>query len=374
MRVLCVTLNHTDAWGGTTTSVTDFARALDADILSFTSESLIPTARHGKGIYHIPVPDSFMGRQYLRPRAADLRQATELARGYDVIISHMLFRYHTQWIIRLRKPYYIVPHGSLDPWVFTYGRLQKELWLRLVGARYFQKAEAVIFATRKEQQKAFLGLGSSKAKIINWGVTKAPDQELDREKVREQLGIGENEKMLLFIGRLHSMKRPLETIEAFAQAAENGMYLVIVGPEEQYSVSELQEASRRCGTSNVHVLGPLFGNAKWEMYHAADAYISLSERENFSYTLAEAMCMGLPTILSPGNDLVHEVVGEECSWILETNCRDEAVRAIQAFGRTDLKDCHQMGERAKSWIMKNATFDHFRSRLRELVLSSVSNE
>jgi glycosyltransferase involved in cell wall biosynthesis len=373
MKILCVTLNHTNVWGGTTTTVADFTRALDADILSFTSESLIHAARHGKGIHHIPVPDSFLARKYLRPQADQLRLATEFARGYDLLICHMLFRYHNDWVTRMGKPYYIVPHGALDSWVFTYRRLQKELWLRLVGKRYFRGAEAVIFATRREQQKAFRGMGSDKARIISWAATEVPDQGPSRVDVREQLGIRENEKMLLSIGRLHSMKRPLETIEAFAQAAEGDMHLVIVGPEEEYSLSELQAAAKRFGARNVHVMGPVFGNTKWGIYRAADAYISLSERENFSHTLAEAMYAGLPAILSPGNDLAHDVVGEECFWLMETNTNEEAVRKIKAFARSDQEDRRQMGERGKRWIMTNAAFDRFRSRLSDLMLTHKPN-
>lgn len=369
MRTLCVTLNYADIWGGTTTAVSNFAEALDGDILSFTSESLISMARHGGGITHIPVPDSVAGRLYGRPRSRDLRLASELAHDYDVLICHMLFRQHTNLVYRMGKPYFIVPHGSLDPYVFTYRRLQKEIWLRSFGARFFREAEAVIFASRREQQKAFHNIGSGNARVISWTVEEAVSQDPNRAKVRDQLGIPEDAKMLLFLGRLHSMKRPLETIEAFAQAAVEGLHLVIVGPEEQYSVRELQAAATRCRASNVHVQGPVFGDAKWGMYRAADGYISLSLRENFGYTMAEAMRSGLPLILSSGHDLAHDLVGEECSWMLETNTREEAVRAIRAFGRSNPEVLRQMGERGKCWIMANATYDQFRSRLRDLVFS-----
>src|ERR1035438_6101680 len=122
MRVLCVTLNHTDAWGGTTQCVSNFACALGADILSFTSELLLPTALQGEGITHIPVPNSLVGRLYSSPVACHLRHARELVRGYDFIVSHMLFHTHTNFVNRMRVPYLIVPHGSLDPYVLTYRR------------------------------------------------------------------------------------------------------------------------------------------------------------------------------------------------------------------------------------------------------------
>jgi glycosyltransferase involved in cell wall biosynthesis len=369
MRSLCVTLNYADVWGGTTVSVSNFAHALDADIISFTFESLISTALHGAGIIHVPVPDSLAGRRYSRPRACELRQVTELARSYDVIVCHMLFRYHDDWTTQLGKPYFIVPHGSLDPYAFTYRRLQKELWLLACGTRFFRRAQAVIFATRRESQKAFRGIGSDKAQVISWPVEAGVSRGPGRDEVRDRLGIPKNDKMLLALGRLHSMKRPMETIEAFALAAQEGVHLVIAGPEEQYSARELQTFATQCGARNVHVQGPVFGDAKWGMYRAADGYISLSKRENFGYSVGEAMCMGLPMILSPGNDLAYEFAGEECSWTLATETREEAADAIRAFAQSSPEVRRQMGERGKRWILTNATKDIFRSRLRELVFS-----
>jgi len=369
MRVLCVTLNYADAWGGTTLSVTNFAQALDADILSFTFEGLIPKARKGKCVYHIPVPNSLTGRLYSRPNAYNLRQATDLAHEYDVIICHMLFRYHNYWVTGLHKPYFVVPHGSLDPYVFTYRRLQKELWLLSIGSRFFSRAEAVIFATRREQEKAFRGNGSDNGKVISWGLKVKAHDGSDRAQIRYKLGIPRNARMLIALGRLHSMKRPMEMIEAFALAAQEKLHLVIAGPEEQYTVHELQTFAMLCGTRNVHIIGPVFGNEKWKLYRAADGYISMSARENFGYTLVEAMFAGLPTILSPGNDLSMDISGEKCSWELKTDTKEEAVRAIRSFAHSKTKTLHNMGERGRRWALKNATFDVFRSKIRELVFS-----
>jgi glycosyltransferase involved in cell wall biosynthesis len=360
-------LNYADTSGGTTKSVSNFATATGADILSFTLESLIPSARHGKGVTHIPLPDSLAGRLYGFPVWHQIRRATQLARSYDVIICHMLFRFHNEWVTRLGIPYFIVPHGSLDPYVFGYRRLRKEIWLSTIGARTFQRAEAVIFATQREQQKAFRGIGSDKAKVICWPVPGDVGEGLDRAEVRRRLGIAENDKVVLFMGRLHSMKRPVETIETFAQADQRGMHLVIVGPEEQYTVRELQSAVTKCGTRNVHIQGPVFGDAKWDLYRAADCYISLSARENYGYTVAEAMSAGLPVILSPGNDLGHELVGQECGWMLGTDEREEAVHAIRSFGDLNPEALKRMGERGKRWITANASFDRFQSQLLELI-------
>lgn len=369
MRVLNITLNHADAWGGTTVAVSNFAKALGADVLSFTSEPMLPTARHGLGITHIPVPDSLPGKLYGLPRTGDMRAAWEMAQSYDVLICHMLFRHHTNWVQETGKPYFVVPHGSLDPYVFTYRRLRKELWLNLFGKRYFRGAEAVVFATRRERQKAVHGIGSDNGRVICWPVEEPPRGGPSRDEVRAKLGIPEGDRALLFLGRLHSMKRPVETIEAFVQAAVEGVHLLLAGPDEEFSASELQAVARRSGAKNVHVLGPVYGPAKWGLLRAADGYISLSMRENFGFAMAEAMSMGLPLILSQGNDLGCEVKQEGCSWTVGADIQGDAARAIQAFARSSPDRLHEMGARGRRWILSNANFDRFEERLRALVLN-----
>jgi len=369
MRVLNVTLDFMDAAGGTTLAVADFADALNADVLSFTAESRLTEARHGTGITHIPVPESLSGRWYGRPRPADRKAALKLARSYDVLVCHQLYRYHAGFCLQTGKPYFIVPHGSLDPYVFTYRRLLKEIWLNAIGNRFFHHAEAVVFATGREQEKAFRGIGTDHAKVINWAVEEATGRGPCRAETRASLGIPDDARVLLFIGRLHSMKRPQETIEAFARAAAKNLHLVMAGPEDQFTVKELRAVAERCGVKNIRILGPVYGDAKWGLFRAADGYISLSIRENFGYTMAEAMSHGLPMILSSGNDLGYEVKEQNCSWMLSGETQEEAVIAIRQFAEESQNRLLEMGGRGKCWIMKHATFPRFRQSLQDLILT-----
>src|SRR6185437_6428229 len=103
--------------GGSAESVRQFAAALGGPTISFTSTALLDGAVHGPGVVHVPV--SGPGAVYSWPGRAPLAEAERHLRDADFVFCHKLFRYHGDWVRRLGIPYCVVPHGALDPWVFT---------------------------------------------------------------------------------------------------------------------------------------------------------------------------------------------------------------------------------------------------------------
>jgi glycosyltransferase involved in cell wall biosynthesis len=375
-----VTLNYADAVGGTTESVRQFAAALGGVTISFTSASLLNRCVQAPNVIHVPVPDTGIGRFYGRPGAAACQRAEEILQNADFIFCHMLFRFHNDWVRRIagRKnvPYCVIPHGSLDPYVFTYRRLRKTLWMNSLGKKCFDGAAGFVFATQREQEKAAPHTGNRRSWVINWPVPhpqlSAP--EAQRTNTRARLGIAPDERVLLFVGRLHSMKRPLETIASFGQSNVGRAHLVIAGPGDEYTVTEIERFAQGRGVQNVHVTGPLYGQAKWDLYHAADGFINLSARENFGFTVAEALAAGLPVILSPGNDLIADIRRESCGWFLEDDTESAASRAIGSFLSAPPDHLHDMGSRGRTWARANASMDRFQARLRGLMSEVVGHD
>jgi glycosyltransferase involved in cell wall biosynthesis len=293
-------------------------------------------------------------------------------RSADLIFCHKLFRFHNDWVCRtagrLGIPYCVVPHGGLDPYVFTYRRLRKAMWMWSLGRKFFAGAAGFLFATRREKEKAAVRLARQQSWVINWPVPRPEPSagSVSREDTRARLGATPSERILLFLGRLDSMKRPLETISAFGLAKVTGTHLVIAGPDDGYSKTDLEDFARRNGVDNVHVLGPLYGPAKWEVYRAADAFINLSARENFGFTVAEALAAGLPVLLSPGNDLIGDIRDTQCGWFLEDDGETSAAEAIRSFAATPSEALRQMGARGEGWAQRNTSIKRFQSSLLDL--------
>jgi glycosyltransferase involved in cell wall biosynthesis len=361
MNVVSVTLDYADCTGGSAESVRQFAAALGGPTVSFTSTTLLDRCVRDPGVVHVPV--SGPAALYSVPDRAALRAAEEQIRGAAFIFCHKLFRYHCDWVRGLGIPYCIVPHGALDPWVFTYRAIRKRVWMASLGRGFFDRSAGVLFATAREREKAAFWVDGRRSWVINWPVPycQVDDPQAARRRVRAELGIAPSDRVVLFLGRLHSMKRPKETIAAFARAASPGAYLVLAGPDDEYSARDLG------GAPNVHAIGPVYGTAKWELYHAADVFVNLSARENFGYTVAEALAAGLPVVLSPGNDLRGELDSLRCGCLLETDSPSEAAAALETVLSAPPDILHAMGARGRAWALAHTGLDRFRAQLMNVV-------
>jgi len=373
MNAWDVCLTHDPVYGGIYRSVCNFARALDGSILSFDD------GRVDRSRFHDERPTA---RVACRPRlfnrschvvtASMAAEAAARMAGADLIVVHSLFRGHAPWAARAARaqgrPYWSVPEGCLDPWAMRRHRLAKRLWLARYGRGFFAAATTV-FATARERQKAAAFIGRGRFEVIHWPVRFPAREggEAKRDAFRAAHGIPADARMLLFVGRLHPMKRPLETIDAFVAAAPAAAHLVIVGMEEGISTTQVEARVPASARDRVHVVGPLSGEPLAAAFYAADGFISLSQRENFGYSFAEALAHGLPAIVSPGHDLTHDIAGPRggfpCGWLLEGNAAADAVQPIREWSTAPVSRLVAMGGAGRSWANGELAFERFRDRL-----------
>lgn len=368
--------------GGRPKTMRMFAKALNCPIASFTADSVGQAQKNAfEEVVHVPTSKKRWLGGYGFAAKQDRFDIEHLAKQAELLSCHVMLRYHANWVQRMARchevPYWFVPHGQLDPYVFTYGRLAKNLWMRLFGRRLLDGARHVIFATEKERLKARWAYDGPNARVIHW-----PVELLDVEKkteaglaLRNRLKLSAKDRILLYFGRVHAMKRPLETIRAFAEANVPDLHLAIVGPEEGVTAESCLALAKHCGIrGKVHVPGPVYGTEKEIFLLGADGYISLSIRENFNHTAAESLAAGNPVILSPGNDLSGELENLDCGWMLKSDAPSEAIAAISAFATADKNRLEKMGENGRSFVASECSFDVFKKKLMNLKLEAIRKQ
>ncbi len=121
-----------------------------------------------------------------------------------------------------------------------------------------------------------------------------------REQYRARYGIAENETVLLFVGKLAPWKRPQDLLDALEQAqAELGSSVKlaaffagdgVIRDELEARVKSKKLRAIFAGFVNVDVLPSIFA--------MADVLVFPSEREAYGLSAREAICVGLPLIVS----------------------------------------------------------------------------
>jgi len=375
VHVLQVGNNTLSTRGGTPKAINDVRRAIGGDIVSFTNPHLVPEPE--EGVFHIPQSTSPAGRVYGWAPARVRAQAASCFDRCDVVLIHGLFRFHYQWAVnearRRARPYLIFPHGSLDPAVFAYRAPQKELWWALVGRPGLHGAAGTVFTSRLERDKAAARGRLPRPHVIALPVDAARKETPEvREQARRRLGIDPAHRVVLFLGRLHRIKRLSTVIRAFNRAALPTLHLIVAGPDGEDTAAGCAQQVAPALRSQVHFLGPVYGDDKRAAFAAADAFVSVSSRENFGYSLCEALAQGLPAIVGPGNDLAPDLRQAACAWLLDSDDDAPLADRFRQLAQAPPGELEAIGERGRAWVEAHLAFGQFRSALQQACRDALS--
>jgi glycosyltransferase involved in cell wall biosynthesis len=157
----------------------------------------------------------------------------------------------------------------------------------------YEKFDWVIGVSGKVLEK----LKTEKKSVIYNGVFLQTDRIRTREYLLKELDIPENNKVFVSMGRLVEVKRFDLLIDAFKGIQDAHLLIVGEGEEEQTLESQINELH----LENIHMLGHRTDNL--EILSAADVCVISSEREGFSYVMAESLLVKTPVISTDVADM-----------------------------------------------------------------------
>jgi glycosyltransferase involved in cell wall biosynthesis len=196
---------------------------------------------------------------------------------------------------RRRIPYVITPHGGLLPQVFQRGTVKKVVYSWLRERPRFMGASAVAVVVPGEEQDVRAFLRNYHNQIV-WMPNPVEIDQLDTHRWQ---GIGERKK-IVFLGRFDVQQKGIDVfLEVARQLPEFDFHLY--GTHDWRTRNQLQELMKGM-SHNVSFHDPVFGEEKSRIIAEAAMYLQCSRWEGFPVSVAEAMYLGTPSIIT---DVLH---------------------------------------------------------------------
>jgi glycosyltransferase involved in cell wall biosynthesis len=225
-------------------------------------------------------------------------------------------------------PYFVFPHGMLDPWFKrTYPLKHLKKWLYWPWAEYrvLRDAKAVCFTSEEERRRAreSFWLYRGREAVVNYG-TAAPEGNAEDQKRKffQKFPALRGQRLILFLGRIHEKKGCDLLIEAFHRVvsvrrnALADLRLVFAGPDQTGWQAELHARARALGIDGQVIwTGMLTGDIKWGAIRAAAVFALPSHQENFGVAVAEALACSVPVLLSNKVNIWREIEADRAGLV-----------------------------------------------------------
>ncbi len=245
---------------------------------------------------------------------------------YDRVIVNGIWQYlsFAAWLRYAGSsiPYYVFPHGMLDPWfkeTFPLKHLKKWLYWPWAEYRVLRNAAAVIFTSEEERSQArkSFWLYRCREKVSPLGVEAPPISSNAKSEFLSRYPQLQNTRIFLFLGRLHPKKGCDMLLEAFAQMRSNdSISLILAGPDQVGRESDLRRQVTRLNLTNRIVFtGMLEGPMKQGAFANAEAFVLPSHQENFGISVVEALAARVPVLISNRVNIWREIEADRAGYV-----------------------------------------------------------
>jgi glycosyltransferase involved in cell wall biosynthesis len=281
------------------------------------------------------------------PRIGDYSPAISPALnkvGPDLLHLHGLWTYTTfaggRWAQERGTSYVISPRGMLEPWALDYHWWKKRpVWWGW-EKRTVERA-SLLHATAEEEADHLRALGLKNPIAV---IPNGADLPAMQRKHHD-----DDSRIILFLSRIHPKKGLMNLVKAWSILRPANWKVVIAGPSQIGHAAEVRKAIVEEGLEGAFEFsGPVYEQAKWELYGNADLFVLPTYSENFGMVVAEALASGAPVITTKGAPW-KELVSSECGWWIDIGVEPLVAALRDAIALSDA-DREAMGRNGRRLI------------------------
>jgi glycosyltransferase involved in cell wall biosynthesis len=220
----------------------------------------------------------------------------ELVRS-DILHLHTFRNLHNDFLARLAErqgiPYVLTAHGTIP-------RIERFLaikWLYdiLLGRWQLQNAAGYVAVTEAEQLRMEKwGIGKNRIQVISGGVDDPTP--VRQGAFRKSMQIPDNEKVILYLGRIRKGKGIQHLVRALALLSGR-VRLVIGGADAGYAGRLKKEVADAGLAARVLWPGHLDDRRKYEAFADADVTVCPSPDRVFAQVALESLSAGTPVVV-----------------------------------------------------------------------------
>jgi glycosyltransferase involved in cell wall biosynthesis len=212
-------------------------------------------------------------------------------------------------------PYLVSPHGMLEPWAWRHKRWKKWPYFPLLEKHWLGRADALLATAPGEARRLREFFPRQRIETLPLGLTG--DARPDYENARRNLAWMPEERVLLFLSRIHVKKGLDLLLRALAEIQfPSQTRLVIVGEGDAAYVRELQRFAKENSSRlpRIDWVGGVWGEARWPYFQGADLFCLPTHSENFGLAVLEACQTGTPALTTVDTPWADDLRGGR-GWI-----------------------------------------------------------
>lgn len=275
----------------------------------------------------------------------------KLIRWTDVIHIHMIWEYPSLVTAvtarKFNKPFLLRPCGALEKRSLKISNLKKRLYLKFFSKALFNFPCKLHFASDDEKINSST-FGTTKSVVVNNGIVSNAKKKISKNIFYKKFPSLKKKKIILFLARIHPIKRPELAILSFYKIYKkfSDSVLVIAGPCEESYLLKLKKLINKHKLENrVIFTGLLKNDLLYSAYSVCDLYLLPSLQESFGISVVEAMAASKPVVISKNIAIANSIFKAGAGFVCDESVSSYSQAIEKLLSSNYLQE--EMGKKAK---------------------------